>query len=107
MHTRTLNVQSRTRSRRQPLAQLCDALGTLSLGGELCREFMYTSRVYLPFFSPPCLYSNHCRPAVRTAIRAEDVDYEAQFNKLQKEAEERLDEKVEELMKNIETVGQN
>lgn len=47
------------------------------------------------------------RPSVSTAIRAEDVDYEAQFTKLQKEAEERLDEKVEELMKNIETVGQN
>jgi len=43
----------------------------------------------------------------RTAIRAEDVDYEAQMNKLQQEAEERLDDKVEELMKNIETVGQN
>eukprot|EP00585_Thalassiosira_rotula_P012777 CAMPEP_0196129528 /NCGR_PEP_ID=MMETSP0910-20130528/162_1 /TAXON_ID=49265 /ORGANISM="Thalassiosira rotula, Strain GSO102" /LENGTH=69 /DNA_ID=CAMNT_0041388639 /DNA_START=85 /DNA_END=294 /DNA_ORIENTATION=+ len=42
----------------------------------------------------------------RTVVKAEDVDYEAQFTKLQKEAEERLDEKVEELMKNIETVGQ-
>eukprot|EP00579_Thalassiosira_antarctica_P001264 CAMPEP_0201865672 /NCGR_PEP_ID=MMETSP0902-20130614/486_1 /ASSEMBLY_ACC=CAM_ASM_000551 /TAXON_ID=420261 /ORGANISM="Thalassiosira antarctica, Strain CCMP982" /LENGTH=69 /DNA_ID=CAMNT_0048390481 /DNA_START=86 /DNA_END=295 /DNA_ORIENTATION=+ len=42
----------------------------------------------------------------RTIVRAEDVDYQAQFTKLQKEAEERLDEKVEELMKNIETVGQ-
>ncbi|KAL3816573.1 hypothetical protein ACHAXA_003813 [Cyclostephanos tholiformis] len=40
-----------------------------------------------------------------TAIRAEDVDYEAQFKKLQKEAEERLDDKVEELMRNIDTVG--
>ncbi|KAL3774042.1 hypothetical protein ACHAW5_003957 [Stephanodiscus triporus] len=40
-----------------------------------------------------------------TAIKAEDVDYEAQFKKLQKEAEERLDDKVEELMKNIDTVG--
>ena len=40
-----------------------------------------------------------------TAIRAEDVDYEAAFKKLQKEAEERLDDKVEELMKNIDTVG--
>ena len=43
-----------------------------------------------------------------TAVRmADDVDYESQFKKLEKEAEERLDDKVEELMKNIETVGQN
>ncbi|KAL7432742.1 hypothetical protein ACHAXM_003248 [Skeletonema potamos] len=41
----------------------------------------------------------------RTVVRAE-TDYEAKFEKLQKEAEERLDDKVEELMKNIETVGQ-
>lgn len=58
-----------------------------------------------PFFA--FLFIIH-RPSVsRTVVRAEDVDYEAQFTKLQKEAEERLDEKVEELMKNIETVGQN
>ena len=59
-------------------------------------------------FSLPCSVraKNH-RPAVsRTAVFAEDVDYEAQFTKMQKEAEERLDDKVEELMKNIETVGQ-
>jgi len=37
---------------------------------------------------------------------AEDRNYEAEFNKLQKEAEERLDEKVAELMKNIDSVGQ-
>lgn len=37
---------------------------------------------------------------------ADDVDYEAQFKKLEKEAEERLDDKVNELMSNIETVGQ-
>eukprot|EP00573_Skeletonema_grethae_P012295 CAMPEP_0201697538 /NCGR_PEP_ID=MMETSP0578-20130828/11371_1 /ASSEMBLY_ACC=CAM_ASM_000663 /TAXON_ID=267565 /ORGANISM="Skeletonema grethea, Strain CCMP 1804" /LENGTH=68 /DNA_ID=CAMNT_0048183727 /DNA_START=53 /DNA_END=259 /DNA_ORIENTATION=- len=42
----------------------------------------------------------------RTVVRAEP-DYDAKFEKLQKEAEERLDDKVEELMKNIETVGQN
>lgn len=49
-----------------------------------------------------------CRPIVsRTLVRAEpEPDYEAEFNKLQKEAEERIDDKVEELMKNIETVGQ-
>ena len=47
------------------------------------------------------------RQRMPTAVRAEDVDYEAQFKKLQSEAEDRLDEKVEELMKNIETVGQN
>ena len=42
-----------------------------------------------------------------TAVRmADDVDYEAQIKKLQKDAEERMDDKVEELMKNIETVGQ-
>eukprot|EP00574_Skeletonema_japonicum_P013795 CAMPEP_0201713664 /NCGR_PEP_ID=MMETSP0593-20130828/424_1 /ASSEMBLY_ACC=CAM_ASM_000672 /TAXON_ID=267983 /ORGANISM="Skeletonema japonicum, Strain CCMP2506" /LENGTH=68 /DNA_ID=CAMNT_0048202839 /DNA_START=56 /DNA_END=262 /DNA_ORIENTATION=- len=42
----------------------------------------------------------------RTVVRAEP-DYDAKFEKLQKEAEERLDDKVEELMKNIDTVGQN
>eukprot|EP00804_Cyclotella_cryptica_P019367 CCRYP_018960-RA/>CCRYP_018960-RA protein AED:0.23 eAED:0.23 QI:171/1/1/1/0/1/2/654/93 len=42
----------------------------------------------------------------RTVIRAEDTDYEKEFAKLQKEAEERLDDKVAELMSNIETVGQ-
>ena len=42
----------------------------------------------------------------RTAVRAEDTDYEKEFAKLQKEAEERLDDKVAELMSNIETVGQ-
>lgn len=47
------------------------------------------------------------RPAVQSSIRmADDVDYEAQFKKLQSEAEDRLEEKVEDLMKNIETVGQ-
>ena len=42
----------------------------------------------------------------RTVVRAEP-NYEADMAKLQKEAEERLDEKVEELIKNIDTVGQN
>ncbi|EED93282.1 predicted protein [Thalassiosira pseudonana CCMP1335] len=42
----------------------------------------------------------------RTVVRAEDADYEKEFAKLQKEAEERLDDKVAELMTNIETVGQ-
>ena len=42
----------------------------------------------------------------RTAIRAE-IDFDAEIKKLQTEAEERLDEKVEELMKNIDTVGQD
>lgn len=42
----------------------------------------------------------------RTVIRAEDTDYEKEFAKLQKEAEERIDDKVAELMSNIETVGQ-
>eukprot|EP01082_Thalassiosira_pseudonana_P013689 g12303.t1 g12303 contig6:1659222-1659728(+) len=47
------------------------------------------------------------RPSVsRTVVRAEDADYEKEFAKLQKEAEERLDDKVAELMTNIETVGQ-
>jgi hypothetical protein len=45
------------------------------------------------------------RQYVGTAVRAEDVDYEAQFKKIQKEAEERLDDKVEEMMKNIDAVG--
>lgn len=47
------------------------------------------------------------RLPVSSSIRmADDVDYEAQFKKLEKEAEERLDDKVNELMRNIETVGQ-
>ena len=47
------------------------------------------------------------RLPVSSSIRmADDVDYEAQFKKLEKEAEERLDDKVNELMSNIETVGQ-
>ena len=56
----------------------------------------------------PFLYCKYNRPAVQSSIRmADDVDYEAQFKKLQSEAEDRLEEKVEDLMKNIETVGQN
>ncbi|KAL9184000.1 hypothetical protein ACHAXT_002086 [Thalassiosira profunda] len=68
---------------------------------------MYKSLVLLAAIASASAFVPAPRPAVRTAIRAEDVDYEAQLNKLQKEAEERLDDKVEELMKNIETVGQN
>jgi hypothetical protein len=48
-----------------------------------------------------------CRPAIsRTVVRAEPMDYEKEMAKLQKECEERLDDKVAELMSNIETVGQ-
>jgi hypothetical protein len=36
---------------------------------------------------------------------AADVDYEAELKKLEKEAEERLDAKVAELMGNIATTG--
>ena len=64
----------------------------------------------LTFYSLSSLPINckYNRPAVQSSIRmADDVDYEAQFKKLQSEAEERLEEKVEDLMKNIETVGQN
>ncbi|KAL7456363.1 hypothetical protein ACHAWC_007866 [Mediolabrus comicus] len=43
----------------------------------------------------------------RTVVRADSDEYAAQLDKMQKEAEERLDDKVEELMKNIETVGQS
>ena len=39
-----------------------------------------------------------------TALNAEP-NYEESFKKLQKEAEERLEDKVNELMKNIDTVG--
>jgi hypothetical protein len=41
------------------------------------------------------------------ALNAEpsDTNYEESFKKLQKEAEERLEDKVNELMKNIDTVG--
>ena len=44
---------------------------------------------------------------VATALYAEpgDINYEESFKKLQKEAEERLEDKVNELMKNIDTVG--
>ncbi|KAL3763422.1 hypothetical protein ACHAWU_001995 [Discostella pseudostelligera] len=40
-----------------------------------------------------------------TTVFAEDADYEAQFKKLQQEAEDRLEEKVQELMKNVDNVG--
>eukprot|EP00571_Detonula_confervacea_P017333 CAMPEP_0172299656 /NCGR_PEP_ID=MMETSP1058-20130122/1904_1 /TAXON_ID=83371 /ORGANISM="Detonula confervacea, Strain CCMP 353" /LENGTH=69 /DNA_ID=CAMNT_0013009177 /DNA_START=138 /DNA_END=347 /DNA_ORIENTATION=- len=69
---------------------------------------MYKTVLILAAIASASAFAPVPRPTVsRTVVRAEDVDYEAQFNKLQKEAEERLDEKVEELMKNIETVGQN
>lgn len=68
---------------------------------------MYKSVLILAAIASASAFVPASRPQVsRTVVRAEDVDYEAQFNKLQKEAEERLDDKVEELMKNIETVGQ-
>eukprot|EP00581_Thalassiosira_minuscula_P009747 CAMPEP_0183709724 /NCGR_PEP_ID=MMETSP0737-20130205/5712_1 /TAXON_ID=385413 /ORGANISM="Thalassiosira miniscula, Strain CCMP1093" /LENGTH=69 /DNA_ID=CAMNT_0025937895 /DNA_START=127 /DNA_END=336 /DNA_ORIENTATION=- len=69
---------------------------------------MYKSVLILAAIASASAFVPAPRQSVsRTVVRAEDVDYEAQFNKLQKEAEERLDDKVEELMKNIETVGQN
>ncbi|KAL7539885.1 hypothetical protein ACHAXR_009694 [Thalassiosira sp. AJA248-18] len=69
---------------------------------------MYKSVLILAAIASASAFAPVPRQTVsRTVVRAEDVDYEAQFNKLQKEAEERLDDKVEELMKNIETVGQN
>ena len=45
---------------------------------------------------------NNAEPAATTAA---DADYETAFKKLQRDAEERLEEKVNELMKNIDTVG--
>ncbi|KAL7437924.1 hypothetical protein ACHAXH_006056 [Discostella pseudostelligera] len=42
---------------------------------------------------------------VTTTVFAEDADYEAQFKKLQQEAEDRLEEKVQELIKNVDNVG--
>lgn len=59
------------------------------------------------FVSPlqPLLIKIIRQSVARTVVRAEP-DYDAKFDKLKKEAEERLDDKVEELMKNIETVGQ-
>ncbi|EJK77009.1 hypothetical protein THAOC_01189 [Thalassiosira oceanica] len=69
---------------------------------------MYKSVLIVAAIASASAFVPAPRPAVsRTAVFAEDVDYEAQFTKMQKEAEERLDDKVEELMKNIETVGQN
>lgn len=49
----------------------------------------------------------HRQSISRTVVRADSDEYAAQLDKMQKEAEERLDDKVEELMKNIETVGQS
>lgn len=40
-----------------------------------------------------------------TMLLAEDMNYEAEINKLEKEAEERLETKVKELMSNIATSG--
>ena len=77
----------------------------------LCAVVWYVfgmSRISNIFSIPLSLIYKHNRPAVQSSIRmADDVDYEAQFKKLQSEAEDRLEEKVEDLMKNIETVGQN
>ena len=66
----------------------------------------------LSFACTPLVSHSHARyptsrqTVSRTAIRAE-IDFDAEIKKLQTEAEERLDEKVEELMKNIDTVGQD
>lgn len=35
----------------------------------------------------------------------EEKDFESQIKKLEKEAEERLDEKISDMMKNVESVG--
>lgn len=35
----------------------------------------------------------------------EETDFESQIKKLEREAEDRLDEKVSEMMKNVESVG--
>ena len=70
-------------------------------------EALFISQCSLYSVFPLNLYQYKFRQSVsRTVVRAEP-DYDAKFEKLQKEAEERLDDKVEELMKNIETVGQN
>ena len=67
--------------------------------------------IYLTVFSTfvfplqPLLIKIIRQSVARTVVRAEP-DYDAKFDKIKKEAEERLDDKVEELMKNIETVGQ-
>ena len=42
-----------------------------------------------------------------TALKAEDKDYEGDLKKLEAEAEERLDNKISELMANIEKAGQD
>lgn len=49
----------------------------------------------------------HRQSISRTVVRADSDEYAAQLDKMQKEAEARLDDKVDELMKNIETVGQS
>jgi hypothetical protein len=64
-----------------------------------------------PFFlcfplSPP-YWNLHRQSISRTVVRADSDEYAAQLDKMQKEAEARLDDKVDELMKNIETVGQS
>ena len=41
----------------------------------------------------------------QTVLKAESADYEGDLKKLEKEAEERLDVKIKELMSNIEKAG--
>eukprot|EP00569_Conticribra_weissflogii_P002712 CAMPEP_0171336450 /NCGR_PEP_ID=MMETSP0878-20121228/6053_1 /TAXON_ID=67004 /ORGANISM="Thalassiosira weissflogii, Strain CCMP1336" /LENGTH=69 /DNA_ID=CAMNT_0011837933 /DNA_START=88 /DNA_END=297 /DNA_ORIENTATION=- len=68
---------------------------------------MYKSVLILAAIASASAFAPAPRQVVpRTVVMAEDRNYEAEFNKLQKEAEERLDEKVAELMKNIDSVGQ-
>jgi hypothetical protein len=72
------------------------------------------------FFSLPTLYiialpktKTNYRPITTTALSAEwekewkDSNFEGDLAKVQKEAEERLEEKVAELLSNIENTGAN
>ena len=60
---------------------------------------------------PPCVH--RCRPAFvsKTSLNAEwekewkEIDFEGDLSKLQKEAEQRLDDKIAELVSNIEKAG--
>ena len=50
-----------------------------------------------------------CRPfgvSVALKAEAEEKDWDAEFQKMEKEAEDRLDAKVAEMMGNIEKTGQ-
>jgi hypothetical protein len=78
----------------------CFALGCLSFASVSCGSFGLTDNM------PPALFcSRFGVTRAATPLFAADVDYAAELKKLEKEAEERLDAKVAELMGNIANTG--